>query len=127
MGRVSSDGLPVAFFSVGDGGEDATRRRTVSSEYRKKLLQYKELESRVRTGKTYCFKEGIAKTEDDLKSLQSVGQIIGEVLRPLDHERCKNIARVPFIVILSIYKGYMRSMLEILSVGLVMTHFCPSV
>lgn len=29
------------------------------------------------------------KTEDDLKSLQSVGQIIGEVLRPLDNERCK--------------------------------------
>jgi len=28
------------------------------------------------------------KTEDDLKSLQSVGQIIGEVLRPLDNERC---------------------------------------
>lgn len=27
------------------------------------------------------------KTEDDLKSLQSVGQIIGEVLRQLDEER----------------------------------------
>ncbi|KAM7270248.1 hypothetical protein ACFE04_029462 [Oxalis oulophora] len=27
------------------------------------------------------------KTEDDLKSFQSVGQIIGEVLRPLDNER----------------------------------------
>ena len=29
------------------------------------------------------------KTEDDLKALQSVGQIIGEVLRQLDAERCK--------------------------------------
>ena len=28
------------------------------------------------------------KTEDDLKALQSVGQIIGEVLRQLDSERC---------------------------------------
>ena len=28
------------------------------------------------------------KTEDDLKALQSVGQIIGEVLRQLDAERC---------------------------------------
>lgn len=37
-------------------------------------------------------KKEYAKTEDDLKSLQSVGQIIGEVLRPLDNERCK-----PFI------------------------------
>ncbi|KAM0034729.1 putative proteasome endopeptidase complex [Helianthus debilis subsp. tardiflorus] len=32
-------------------------------------------------------KKDYAKTEDDLKSLQSVGQIIGEVLRPLDSER----------------------------------------
>ena len=29
------------------------------------------------------------KTEDDLKALQSVGQIIGEVLKQLDEERCK--------------------------------------
>lgn len=34
-------------------------------------------------------KKEFSKTEDDLKSLQSVGQIIGEVLRPLDNERCK--------------------------------------
>lgn len=34
-------------------------------------------------------KKEYAKTEDDLKSLQSVGQIIGEVLRPLDNERRK--------------------------------------
>lgn len=34
-------------------------------------------------------KKDFGKTEDDLKSLQSVGQIIGEVLRPLDSERCK--------------------------------------
>ena len=29
------------------------------------------------------------KTEDDIKALQSVGQIIGEVLRQLDDERCE--------------------------------------
>jgi 26S proteasome regulatory subunit T4 len=29
------------------------------------------------------------KTEDDMKALQSVGQIIGEVLKQLDDERCK--------------------------------------
>ncbi len=28
------------------------------------------------------------KSEDDLKALQSVGQIIGEVLRQLDDEKC---------------------------------------
>lgn len=30
------------------------------------------------------------KSEDDLKALQSVGQIIGELLRQLDEERCKS-------------------------------------
>lgn len=33
-------------------------------------------------------KKDYDKTEDDLKALQSVGQIIGEVLRRLDEERC---------------------------------------
>ena len=28
------------------------------------------------------------KSEDDIKALQSVGQIIGEVLKQLDEERC---------------------------------------
>ena len=34
-------------------------------------------------------KEAFEKSEDDLKSLQSVGQMIGEVLKQLDEERCK--------------------------------------
>ena len=34
-------------------------------------------------------KKDYEKTEDDLKSLQSVGQIIGEVLRQLDEDRCE--------------------------------------
>ena len=29
------------------------------------------------------------RTEDNIKALQSVGQIIGEVLKQLDDERCK--------------------------------------
>jgi 26S proteasome regulatory subunit T4 len=29
------------------------------------------------------------KSEDDIKALQSVGQVIGEVLKQLDDERCK--------------------------------------
>ncbi|CAI0437924.1 unnamed protein product [Linum tenue] len=69
--------------------EEAGRRRTAVAEYRKKLLQHKELESRVRAVRESlrASKKEFAKTEDDLKSLQSVGQIIGEVLRPLDNER----------------------------------------
>ncbi|CAF2141914.1 hypothetical protein BRARA_B02489 [Brassica rapa] len=71
-------------------GEEAVRRRTAAvADYRKKLLQHKELESRVRTARENLrgSKKEFNKTEDDLKSLQSVGQIIGEVLRPLDNER----------------------------------------
>ncbi|KAB5541473.1 hypothetical protein DKX38_014447 [Salix brachista] len=80
--------------------EESARRLTAIAEYRKKLLNHKELESRVRkVTDMFCnwvtsvrenlraAKKEFAKTEDDLKSLQSVGQIIGEVLRPLDNER----------------------------------------
>ncbi|RRT41043.1 hypothetical protein B296_00058101 [Ensete ventricosum] len=76
---------------MSDGGEDAVRRRNVVADYRKKLLQHKELDSRLRTLRENlrASKKEFTKTEDDLKSLQSVGQIIGEVLRPLDNERGK--------------------------------------
>ena len=122
-------------------------------DYRKKLMQHKELDARVRSRKTseqnwdphriwrwlqgaslrfslksysLCTRRGCSwvndgwymrqvcwnpsvdfngavrdnvksakkefdKTEDDLKALQSVGQIIGEVLRRLDADRCKNM------------------------------------
>nr|GMD00162.1 26S proteasome regulatory subunit S10B homolog B-like [Ipomoea batatas]GME00614.1 26S proteasome regulatory subunit S10B homolog B-like [Ipomoea batatas] len=72
-----------------EASEDAARRRTATADYRKKLLQHKELESRVRAARENLrgTKKEFNKTEDDLKSLQSVGQIIGEVLRPLDNER----------------------------------------
>lgn len=36
-------------------------------------------------------KKEYEKTEDDLKALQSVGQIIGEVLKQLDEERCEHV------------------------------------
>ncbi|KAK9942612.1 hypothetical protein M0R45_008266 [Rubus argutus] len=69
--------------------EDAVRRRNAITDYRKRLLQHKELDSRVRAVRENlrAAKKEFGKTEDDLKSLQSVGQIIGEVLRPLDNER----------------------------------------
>jgi 26S proteasome regulatory subunit T4 len=34
------------------------------------------------------FSKAFDKTEDDIKALQSVGQIIGEVLKQLDEDRC---------------------------------------
>lgn len=34
------------------------------------------------------------KTEDDMKALQSVGQVIGEILKQLDDERCESSEEV---------------------------------
>ena len=66
-------------------------------EYRKKLLQHKEIDAKVRTLREQVkqSKKEYDKTEDDLKALQSVGQIIAEVLRQLDEERCKSICMPP--------------------------------
>uniref|UniRef100_A0A061S9H5 26S proteasome regulatory subunit T4 n=1 Tax=Tetraselmis sp. GSL018 TaxID=582737 RepID=A0A061S9H5_9CHLO len=67
---------------------EQSRRETAISEYRKKLLAHKEADSRVRGLREAVkeLKKEYEKTEDDLKSLQSVGQIIGEVLRQLGEE-----------------------------------------
>ncbi|XP_004500783.1 26S proteasome regulatory subunit S10B homolog B-like [Cicer arietinum] len=69
--------------------DDAARRRFAVTDYRKKLLQHKELHSRVRSVRDNLrnANKDFDKTEDDLKSFQSVGQIVGDVLRPLDHQR----------------------------------------
>lgn len=92
--------------------EEEARKATALSGYRAKLLQHKarsggrvaraavrgaewfralqELDAKVRTLREEVKKsrKEFDKTEDDLKSLQSVGQIIGEVLRQLDADRC---------------------------------------
>ena len=55
----------------------------------------------VPSGLPYCsvrfsikdLQKGYKKTEEDIKAVQSVGQIIGEVMKQLDDERC---ARGPF-------------------------------
>jgi ATP-dependent 26S proteasome regulatory subunit len=44
-------------------------------------------------------KKDYDKTEDDLKALQSVGQIIGEVLKQLDEERCNFSTNFAFSLI----------------------------
>lgn len=42
-----------------------------------------------------------AKTEDDIKAVQSVGQIIGEVMKQLDDERCQCHYLTSFIAMLN--------------------------
>ena len=69
--------------------EDEHRDQALQ-EHRKKLLQQKETLAKAKTLREQVKQAKVEydKTEDDLKALQSVGQIIGEVLRQLDEERC---------------------------------------
>ncbi|MEW5300263.1 MAG: hypothetical protein WDW38_003101 [Sanguina aurantia] len=64
-------------------------REASMAEFRKKLLKHKEIDTKVRALRDSVkeLKKEYDRTEDDLKALQSVGQIIGEVLRQLDEER----------------------------------------
>lgn len=80
--------------------------------YRRRLLEHRELDAKLKESNIH-FSNIIAamfflfstspivrlglrtldkeydKSEDDIKALQSVGQVIGEVLKQLDDERCK--------------------------------------
>jgi len=69
-------------------GGDPQREQVLSS-YVKKVQEHREFESRVKKLRETVRTNSVDfdKTEDHLKALQSVGQIIGEVLRQLDEER----------------------------------------
>lgn len=70
---------------------EAEKREKAIQDYRQKLLKHKEIDGKVRSLRETIkeLKKDFDKTEDDIKALQSVGQIIGEVLRQLDEERCE--------------------------------------
>lgn len=67
------------------------RRNKAFNLLQEKIMQHKDEEAKVRQLRKnqIDLKKTFEKTEDDLKSLQSVGQIIGEILKQLDDERCK--------------------------------------
>jgi 26S proteasome regulatory subunit T4 len=69
--------------------QQPSERDKALEAYRKQVQTHKETEARVK-GEREKTKEAVGrydKSEDDLKAIQSVGQIIGEVLRHLDGER----------------------------------------
>ena len=78
-----------------DGGQDPERADALE-QYKKKLLESREMEAKLKTLRLDI--KGLQKdfdtTEDNIKALQSVGQIIGEVLKQLDEERCKTIVHI---------------------------------
>ncbi len=60
-------------------------------QFKTKLLESREWEAKLKALRVEL--RSLAKdfnhTEDNIKALQSVGQIIGEVLKQLDDERCE--------------------------------------
>ena len=66
-------------------------RAAAIAAYRRVLVLHAEADARARALRDAVrgLRKDHDKTEDDLKALQSVGQIIGEVLRQLDAERCE--------------------------------------
>merc|ERR1712135_81247 len=67
---------------------DSVREKSLQ-DYRKKLLEHAEVESRLKEMRELLkdLTKQYDKSENDLKALQSVGQIVGEVLRQLTEEK----------------------------------------
>jgi len=65
------------------------RQQEGQAKVRQALLNHKELETKVRAMRLEKLdvQRQYEKSEDDLKAIQSVGQIVGEVLRRLDEDR----------------------------------------
>jgi len=64
-------------------------RETAINKFRTAVLQHKDIESKRKQAKQQE-KEALQeydRTEDQIKALQSVGQMVGEILRQLDEER----------------------------------------
>lgn len=73
-----------------DGAQDPERTDALE-QFKNKLKESREMEANLKTLRLDI--KGLQKdfdtTEDNIKALQSVGQIIGEVLKQLDEERCE--------------------------------------
>jgi 26S proteasome regulatory subunit T4 len=71
---------------------EADGRALALAAYRGRLLEHRELEAKVKQLRLALrsFEKEFDKSENDIKALQSVGQIIGEVLKQLDSEKCKS-------------------------------------
>ena len=65
-------------------------REAALDSFRQKLLEHREWEAKLKAlrGDIKDLQKRYDHTEDNIKALQSVGQIIGEVLKQLDEERC---------------------------------------
>merc|ERR1712072_60141 len=67
---------------------DAVKEKSLA-DYRAKLLEHREVEARLKEVREQLneLTKDYEKSENNLKALQSVGQIVGEVLKQLDSEK----------------------------------------
>ena len=86
-----------------DGASEAERADALE-QYKKKLLESREWEAKLKTLRLDIkgLQTDFDTTEDNIKALQSVGQIIGEVLKQLDEERCKSLANGTVVTLSSL-------------------------
>jgi 26S proteasome regulatory subunit T4 len=70
-------------------GLQVDERTSAEQKYRKKFLEHRELEARVKKMRQELreMKEQYEKTEEDLKAVQNNGQSVADILKQLDDER----------------------------------------
>lgn len=73
-----------------NGASDPEREQSLE-DYKRSLLELREWEAKLKSLRLGI--KGLQRdfdvSEENIKALQSVGQIIGEVLKQLDEERCE--------------------------------------
>lgn len=95
---------------------DAERDHALE-DYKKALLDSREWEAKLKALRMEI--KGLQKdfelSEDNIKALQSVGQIIGEVLKQLDDERCEFnvwLADLDIIRMLTCFNSHRESIIR---------------
>ncbi|CAB1343090.1 unnamed protein product [Coregonus sp. 'balchen'] len=76
----------------------ADTREKGLQDYRKRLLEHKEIDGRLKELREQLKEQTkqYEKSENDLKALQSVGQIVGEVLKQLTEEKYNMYSHSPY-------------------------------
>merc|ERR1711966_50828 len=79
----------IIIITMSSNAPPPSEREQILEQYRAKIREHREMEARLKRMREDV--KGLVgrfqKTEDDLMALQSVGQIIGDVLKRLDKER----------------------------------------
>jgi 26S proteasome regulatory subunit T4 len=78
------------------GGSEPERDKALQ-EFKIKLIESREMEAKLKSLRLEIkdLQTDYDLSEDNIKALQSVGQIIGEVLKQLDEERCMMLHSLP--------------------------------